>query len=163
MLISKKIFILTIIGIRLSINAFSQGSWEIEYISIDSLNSSFIGKEIRIDFKSFSEDKVNGNVSVLSIRNLLSHEDTANLNIHGKSIQFVEQWKLYVDSGILSDQDLKEVKGDFNYQIKGMTLTAIDNSSIIVEAKIYGSSCKMKKEIIVINKSDIKGILTGIY
>ena len=97
-----------------SISAYSQGAWDINYISLGALNTSFIGKEIRIDFKASNVDTVNGEVKALAIRKLLSTKDTVSLSINNKSVRFIEHWKFYVDHGALADQYLesltKEVK-----------------------------------------------------
>ena len=55
----------------ISTSLFSQGAWDMKYVSIDSVNSSFIDKEVRLDFKASKNDIVNGKVSVFDIRKLL--------------------------------------------------------------------------------------------
>lgn len=147
-----------------SISVYSQGTWDINYISIGALNTSFIGKEIRIDFKASNVDTVSGEVKTLAIRRLLSKKDTVSLIVNNKSVEFIEHWKLHVDHGVLTDQYLesitKEVKKKIS--IKGMFLESINDDSLILQAIVCMPNSKREvKERIVISKSVIKGILVS--
>src|SRR5687768_1541104 len=78
-------------------SAFSQGSWDIDYLPIDSINNSFIGKEIRLDFKSNRVDTLDKAIDVFLIRRLLLNKDTISLTIDGKRYKVKENWIFYVD------------------------------------------------------------------
>jgi hypothetical protein len=160
--------IICIIAVTSGAGAFSQGAWNIKYMSLDSLNTSFIDKEIRIDFKRSNADSLNGEVNVLDIRRLLSVRDTVDLKINDKSQRFVEQWKFYVDHGDLSEQFLETANKSEKerIQIKEMFLKSINDSSLILEVVMYGSfgenKEQRKKQRLIVNKSVIKGLLVNI-
>lgn len=152
-----------------NIRAFSQGSCDVKYISLDSLNTSFIGKQIRIDFKSSEFDTLQGEVNVLDIRKMLSSRDTVNLEIGNKSIRFTEKWKVYVDHLALSEQCLESV-GKHEKQkirIKEMFLESLNDSSVVLRILFSDSpnqnKKQNKKEKMVIKKSAIKGILVNVF
>jgi hypothetical protein len=154
-----------IIMILCGTNAFSQGSWDVKYVSLDALNTSFIGKEIRIDFKASGSDTLHGEVSSLRIRKLLSKSDTVNLNINNKPVQFIERWKFYVDDGTLKDQVLESVDKDEKkkIRIKEMFLESINDDSLVLQAMVCGPNSKSEeKQRIVISKSLVKGLLVSI-
>lgn len=144
-------------------NAYAQGAWDLRYIPFDSLSHAFIGKEIRIDFKATDTDTLLGDVNVLDIRKLLSKEDTISLVIAGKSIKFKESWNLYVDNGVLVEQTLKSNETNENevIYIKEMNLQTINKTALTIEVAVY-SPAGISKELIIINKSLIKGILIRI-
>ncbi len=147
-----------------AISAYSQGSWDINYISLGALNTSFIGKEIRIDFKSSNVDTVNGEVKSLAVRKLLSKKDTVSLVINNKSVELIEHWRLYVDHGVLADQYLESVTQQVKKRIyiKGMFLESINDDSLILQATVCMPNSKSEvKERIVISKSVIKGLLVS--
>ena len=158
----------------ISTSLFAQGAWNMKYVAIDSVNSSFINKEIRLDFKSSKDDTINGKVSVFDIRKLLSKQDTVNLDIKGRLYKFIENWKTYVDHGILKEQILvsanQKQENDEKLMIKEMFVVSIDDSTLTLKISIYpASSCKKKKEDkkseevdIIISKSILKGVLLRI-
>ena len=111
------------------LNAFSQGSVNIEYVAIDSVNQSLIGKEIRIDFKSTN------NVGVPTTGVL--HSDTFLLKIKNDSIKFVERWITYPDQKLLRDQSFRSRDLNNDIQIHEMILEHIDINAIHVSATIY--------------------------
>ncbi len=156
-------FKLSLIIVLLGSNnaVYSQGAWDIEYSPIQSVNDSLIGKEIRLDFRTNLADTIKGNVSVLSIRNLLSKKgDIVWLNIAEKSIQFIEDWKIHVDYGTIKDQTL--ISLDKKIIINEMFLKRINDTSIIIEANVMTnrkSPQSNHNEVIKIDKSLIKGIL----
>jgi hypothetical protein len=156
------VFIITIL--ICSISAYSQGTWDINYISIGALNTSFVGKEVRIDFKAFNVDTVSGEVKALAIRRLLSKKDTVSLSVNNKSVKFIEHWKLHVDHGVLADQYLESVTKEVKKKIyiKGMFLESINDDNLILQAMVCMPNSKSEvKERIVISKSIIKGLLVS--
>ena len=141
---------------------FSQGGWFIKYLPTDSLNHTYLGKEIRIDFKSSKDDTLRGEINE---RKLLSKSDTINLEIDGQILKFSEHWRLYIDYGILKDQFLESIENCERKKIvlKEMFLISINDSSLIVEVVEYDSLNQNKKQKIVVDRSIIKGLLMNIY
>ena len=172
---NKRLVKMTFVFIILFINTslFSQGAWDMKYVSIDSVNSSFIDKEVRLDFKASKNDIVNGKVSVFDIRKLLLKKDTVDLEIKGRFYKFIENWKIYVDHGVLKEQTLvsvnqeQEQENERKFVITEMFIVSIDNDTLTLKITIYlASSCektvkyKKSEELdIVLNKSILKGIL----
>lgn len=139
--------------------AQSQGRWDIKYSSIDSINSSFIGIEIRIDFKSFKADTLKESPNWME-RKLLSNEDTVVLTLDGESRIYKENWKLYPDHGILREQSLISIDKQEKIQIKEVFLVAIADSAFVIEVISYDSMGEKKKQKGIVYKCNIKGILT---
>ncbi|MBA3986166.1 MAG: hypothetical protein H0X63_06270 [Flavobacteriales bacterium] len=139
-------------------SAFSQGFWNIEYIPIDSLNLSLIGKEVRLDFKTSITDTIQGKVS--GIRYLLLKKDTVSIVLGGKFLIFRENWKVYIDHGLLQEQTLESIEnnGDERIILREMYLVSIDEATLTLEVIVYNSYGK-NKESIIITKSDVKGVL----
>ena len=160
----RKKVVCSIVILICGLSAYSQGAWDINYISIEALNTSFIGKEIRIDFKASNVDTVKGEVKALAIRKLLSTKDTVSLSINNKSIGFIEHWKFYADHGALADQYLESVTKEVKKRIyiKGMFLESINDDSLILQAIICEPNSKSEvKQKMVISKSVIKGLLVS--
>lgn len=145
----------------------SQGKWGLGYISIDSIQESgWVNKEIRLDFKSSKSDSVTGNIDVFKIRDLLFKKDTISLEVHGRNIDFIENWKLYVDHGILDDQTLLDKNK--SQVIKEQFIKSINDSVVLLKVNFYeiGTSKKMLlqgSKLITINKKIIKGVLFKRY
>lgn len=157
-------FFLTAFFVGFVTLSFAQGGWDLAYIPTDSIDKNLAGKEVRFDFKSSSSDTISGTVSTLKIRGLLSKKDTVNLKIDGEVKVYIEEWKYYVDHGILSDQNLKGI--DDTYYIKELFVESISDSTIKVKANFYNNEkCKSQKKvlsdskIIEIDKEMIKGVL----
>lgn len=136
---------------------FSQGGWNLRYISTASLNGSFIGKEIRIDFKASDFDTSSKEPDVFNIRRLLAKEDTVSLTINNEVMQFAEQWRIYVDHGVLHEQYLEAVNSWNTIQIRQIFLESINDNSLIVQVWMTGT--ETLKQRLTINKSVIKGFL----
>ncbi len=107
MIVRSKIIFLVAISNLLSSNIEAQGSWNIRYHPIDSVNESFIGKEIRIDFKAQASDQIGDRK--INIRRMLGRRDTVSLTIDRVHRRFLENWKIYVDHGSLVEQTLNSV------------------------------------------------------
>lgn len=150
-------------------SVFSQGAWNIKYVSIDSLDSASIGKELRIDFKSFISDTLKAPVkNGFEVRKLLgAKRDTITLDLDGQFMQFVENWKLYVDQGSISDQILEEVENTAKQKvfIREMYLVSMDERTLTLEVIVHkslGEKKEQNKKTIIINKSIVKGVLLEI-
>lgn len=129
------ILVLLIINVR---SVFSQGSWNINYLPIDSINDPFIGKEIRLDFKANRSDTLDKAIDVFLIRRLLLSKDTISLAIEGKKYAVKEKWSIHVDHGNIDDQSLEgtDINGNGKIRIKEMFLKSVDDFTITVNAKI---------------------------
>lgn len=160
MIYKKTVF--TLIMIVCSLGAFSQGGWNMKYIPISSIDTTYLGKEIRIDFKANELDTINGEVKILEIRRLLSNRDSVQLSVNGKEINFIEIWRLYVDQGILREQSLESINNN-RIQIKEIVLKSINDLTLTFEISIYDNKCNpsVMKENIIIKKSKIKGFLVN--
>lgn len=160
-LIKRTVVLIILINSTIS---FSQGGWNMIYTPINSINNSFINKEVRLDFRGSSNDTLKGKVNVFDIRNLLSKQDTISLNIKGHSFRFIEHWKIYVDHGVLSEQSLFSIRKNKQI-IKEIFIESINKSTLTLKIKIYTKEkCKnnisLEELNIVVNKSIIKGVLT---
>ena len=90
-----------------SLSSFAQGAWDIKYLPVDALNSSFINKDIRIDFKAFATDTLLiKKVNAFDVRYLLNMKDTVKIKVKNEHITFIQHWLLYLDEGILRNQTL---------------------------------------------------------
>lgn len=143
--------------------AFGQGSWDMLYLPLDSINSSLLGKEVRVDFKQSELDNYSKRTHV---RRLLSKRDTVSIQISEKNYLFVEQWKFYVDHGVLKEQTLGCVdeKWQADIYIKEVYLKGITDQFFNLEVKLYSkeSSSPKSLEKITIPKSQVKGVLIRI-
>jgi hypothetical protein len=99
---------------------------------------------------------------------LLSTADTIHLVLDGESMRFKECWKLYVDHGALQEQNLESVgnTGENKICISEMFLVSINELTLTLEVVIFTPTSfkdtDQKRKTIVINKSDVKGILLHI-
>lgn len=142
-------------------NSYCQGSWNIQYVPTDNIDSSMIDKEIRLDFRKSSKDTLESKTErSYKVRNLLAQEDTIRLEILGEEIRFLEKWRLYADQGHVQDQYLESLDG-FDYKgvtIKKMILKKISNNVIYVDADVFKDGQSHTLEI-VIGRGIIKGLL----
>uniref|UniRef100_UPI004049CA71 hypothetical protein n=1 Tax=Flavobacterium sp. TaxID=239 RepID=UPI004049CA71 len=140
---------------------FAQGVWNIKYISIDSLNTKLVGKEVRLDFKTSEYDTLNKD---FDIRYVLSKNDTVTLEVDGQNIELIEDWKFYVDHGVLKDQTL-QIKTKHQV-IREQFIESINDATIVVKMNFYKpANCKTQKmtlsesKLVTIDKKLIKGVL----
>lgn len=138
---------------------YSQGGWDLKYIPISLVDKSFIGKEIRIDFKDSINDEIHEQkISKFKIRNLLSHESTIDLFILEESLEFKESWNLYVDQGFLNEQFLINSLNP-SHKIHQIYIENLDEDSFYLRAN-YNINGTEKIISLNIKKKLIKGILT---
>ena len=144
------------------LQSYSQGAWNIKYVPTGSVDSTFIGKEIRLDFKKNSTDTVTGPVQALSIRKLLSATDTVKLEIGKDSLSFVEVWKIYPDHGVVSEQFLQCLEtGQSEVWVKEFYIKSISRLYFTLEAVIYRASSQEKRQV-WIPKAKVKGVLISV-
>jgi len=160
--VSTKIFLIFFLIISTT-DAIAQGGWDIKYIPLNLLNSESIDKEVRIDFKTSITDSLRGEVKVLDIRKVLSNEDTVKLALGGEFVMFKESWKIYIDQGILVDQTLERLGNtdDERTYIREMFLVSINETTLTIDVVVHSPSGK-NRETIIVNKSDIRGLLIRI-
>lgn len=137
----------------------AQGAWDLKYLPTDSVNNSFVGKEVRIDFKSKPSERLGRKTN---LRKLLSHSDTVDFMIDGKSRPFLERWKVYVDHGVLADQTLEGLD-EGGLVIREVFIRAINRDFITVQINCYrlNGSAKSVYEVIIA-KSQILGVLVAL-
>ena len=144
----------------LSHTAPAQGAWNLKYVPIDSVNASLVWKDVRIDFKGRAREKFHGTGDV---RQALSRHDTVVLKIHGKAVRFFEDWRVYVDQGVLSEQTLRRVTKDKAEElvIREVFIRAVEKSSITVELYLYRADDRTKSatQIVTLKKSLVWGVL----
>jgi hypothetical protein len=155
------IALLILPGLFFCNHVLGQGSWNMQYIPIDSLDESFVGKELRIDFKP--KEMGEANYPNRNIRMILSRRDTVTLNLANQAVRFAENWKIHVDHGVLSDQTLQTINGRNREQliIREMFVLAVSHSIITVQVYIYplGSNERARIQEINIDKSLIAGVI----
>ena len=100
----------------ISFNSFSQGSWDINYIEIDSIKKSDIGKTVKIDFKH--EWSKNYKHKSKWIRAFLIPQDSGQILLDNKKIDVIEIRKIYVDHGSFNDQYLELESENKNQTIR---------------------------------------------
>lgn len=143
----------------------AQGSWNIGYLKIDSLNSSSIGRTFRIDFKSQQKTKSLRK----SIRSYLINSDSGLLKIVDKQdLKFIENREIYVDSGDYSKQFLYYKNNcDVTLQIHDVKLLKIENDNLFFEAQIkvmikkeniYHETTEFKNHILI-NRNQLEGLI----
>ncbi|PKG42584.1 hypothetical protein [Psychroflexus sp. MES1-P1E] len=99
-------YILSIIFIGfIGTSCFSQGSWNIGYVEIDSLNSDYLNTQIKLDFKhDWLKIK---KPEKRSVRHYVTPQDTAYLLINNGKTVLIERRAIYVDHGSFNDQFLE--------------------------------------------------------
>jgi hypothetical protein len=142
-------------------SGMAQGAWSLRYLPIDSVNESFVRKEVRIDFKGRREKFTwTGNV-----RAALSKHDTIHLKVQGKSMRFFEDWNVYVDHGVLSEQTLRRVTKDSTeaLTVKEVFIHAVEKATITVELYLYrpGAVTKSGTQLITLKRSLVNGVVFG--
>ncbi len=152
--------IVTLSIISYSPGSYSQGAWNLKYTPIDQLGKELVGSEVRIDFKSSINDTLSGVVSPISIRKLLSNNDTVHLTFdHGREI-FIENWKLYPDHGVLNEQELVNLNGSV---IREQILESISKNVLTIRVKIFRKNRNEyefdSEEEINIERNIVKGII----
>lgn len=139
-------------------SAFSQGGWDIKYVPTSMVDKTFVGMEIRIDFKdSINDNLCKEKVSKLKVRRLLFSESTVNLVVLGESLTFKEDWNLYVDQGFLKDQFLVDTSNP-SRKINQIYIEDFNKDSFYLRAT-YNIDETEKNINFKVKKKLIKGIL----
>jgi len=107
--------IMIICLVQISFYSFAQGGWDIDYITIDSLSITEIGRDVKIDFKNTSSSIDKGKPNFMYF---ISKQDTGSLELDGEIIEFVEQRNIHLDWGFYDEQFLESVNYSDNKIIR---------------------------------------------
>ena len=156
--------ILWIIVLLFPFVGLGQGAWNIGQIDVDSLSDSFIGKEIRINFKSQKELMISTPSPIKWARSFERSEDTVKLKLSLGEIAFKENWRTWCDHGVLNEQSLISIGKGTKWIIGSMQLQGITSDAILVtaqlnEIKTRGKFSNQLEESISIKKDLIRSIL----
>jgi hypothetical protein len=145
----RYIFSIILIGF-IGGNCFSQGSWNIGYVEIDSLNSDYLNTQIKLDFKhDWLKIK---KPEKRSVRHYVIPEDTAYILINNGKTVLIERRAIYVDHGSFNDQFLEIENYDKNickriYDTEIIGLEE-DRIKVLVEIQNYKmNNEKIKEEL----------------
>ena len=120
----------------IAINGFSQGSWNIGYVEIDSLDSDYLNTQIKLDFKhdwmKIEKPKKR------SVRHYVSPKDTAYILINNGKTVLIERRAIYVDHGSFNDLFLEIVnyENDISKRIYDTEIIQIERARIKVRVVI---------------------------
>ena len=98
-------FLSSILFVILTISCSAQGSWDIDFIPVDTINTQHIGQIVRIDFKT--NNHLKNSKGQRSIRSYVGKKDTGTVTINTTLFIFAERREIFVDHGSYSDQYLK--------------------------------------------------------
>lgn len=143
---NKYCAILTIaLAFLIGTNSYSQGSWNIGYVEIDSLNSDYLNAKIKLDFKS-NRVTIRRSEKV-SIRHFVVPEDTAYLLINKNKITLIEKRAIYPDHGSFDDQFLEIENHDKNIseRIYDTEILRLEEKRIKVRITIKSFSIQREK------------------
>ena len=159
--------LICVFSFSFSFHSYGQGGWDIGYIYIDSLNSSGIGKDVKLDFIG----ELNSDASALSFRGFISNEDTITLVVDEEEIELIEKRNIQVDWGFYDELYL-ECTGYSSNQLLRIYHTIIEEiNENSVKCRLYIEiSGKNRKGVIVnnprrrcesvwINRSQLSGMI----
>ncbi|WP_415376678.1 hypothetical protein [Patiriisocius sp. Uisw_017] len=127
---------------------FSQGGWNIGYVSIDSISQNLIGRDVKLDFRKES-DTTNSIPSFLM--NFIAIEDSTSLLLDGEEIVLTEKRNIHSDWGFYDEQFLECI--DFNksesLRIYHSVIEEQNEDSLLVRLyiEIYYKYTKRKERI----------------
>jgi len=140
----------------------AQGSWDIGYIKVDSIDRSHLGKVVRIDFKS--NNAWTSPDGQRDIRSYVGTRDTGTLTIDTTLFVLAERRKIYVDHGGYSDQYLECInckqESLFIYDTR---IIDLDEQSIHfqlnIEIKRTGQTLKKETRTVRIGRNKLDGVM----
>jgi hypothetical protein len=152
----------TIILVLLTSFCNAQGSWDIGYVPVDTINTQHIGQIVRIDFKSNSS-LINSD-SRRSIRSYVGKKDTGTLTVDTTLFLLAERRKIYVDHGSYSDQYLECINcNEEAVLIYDAKILGVDTRSIQflldIETKAANQSIKKESKTVRIDRSSLDGVM----
>lgn len=146
----------------LTILCNAQGSWNIGYIQVDSINKNHIGQVVRIDFKSSNPRTIPDGQR--DIRSYVGTRDTGMLTIDKTVFKLAERRKIYVDHGSYSDQYLECINcNQGSFFIYDAKIVDVDEQSIQfqldVETKNTDQSIKKETKTLRISRGHLDGVM----
>lgn len=149
--------------------AFGQGRWNIGYIEVDSIETSHIGKSVRIDFRHHSSE---GNATSKWVRSYVIPEDSATITLNGRQLRVTEKRNIYVDHGSFDDQYL-EILDDDNALVERIYDTKLieiegDKFKFLITVETYKIQNKREGKIdskameVWIHKGSLDGLMIKI-
>lgn len=129
----KKFIMIFFFSLALS-SSWAQGQWDVYYLPIDLLDERWIGKEIRVDFRS-SSDTINLPDRKAMFFYSISRKDLVSIEINHRKIIFKEDWVNYGDHCVLYDQTLKDTNG--KYLIRETFIKDITANNVKVLMHLY--------------------------
>lgn len=159
---------LTVLITFIAFTAFAQGSWDIGYIEIDSIQISDVGRTVKLDFRHTWPGQVEP--ALKSVRKYVSPEDTSQIILDGKKVDVIEKRKIYVDHGAFDDQYLALESEDPNLSLRiyDTILLEIEKDRfkfyIVIETfrnrqEKPGEKIKTETSEIWIDKKDLDGLI----
>lgn len=146
----------------LTISCNAQGSWDIGYIKVDSINKNHLGLTVRVDFKS--SNAWTSPDGQRHIRSYVGTKDTGTVTIDTTLFILAEQRKIYVDHGGYSDQYLECInckqESLFIYDTR---IVDLDEQSIQfqldLEIKKNGQTLKKETRTVRIHRNKLDGVM----
>lgn len=148
--------------VSLAIFCKAQGSWDIGYIKVDSINMSHIGQIVRIDFKSTSAwTSTDGQ---RHIRSYVGTKDTGTIAIDKAFFKLAERRKIYVDHGLYAEQYLECInckqESIFIYDATILELEELTISfQLDIETKRKDKVVKKETKTVRINRNKLDGVM----
>lgn len=141
------------------LSSSAQGSWNIGYISIDTLNKRHIGRTVRIDFKTPKIKKEPA--AKRHIRSYVGTRDTGVIELDAALMSVTEKRRIYPDHGNYDDQFLEclDCKGS-SFRIYDAEILEVDEQSILfrIVTVLVGKKDKHSK-LIWIERDKLDGVL----
>lgn len=148
--------------VSLTIFCTAQGSWNIGYIKVDSINKNHTGLTVRIDFKSNNDWKSPDGQR--HIRSYVETKDTGTLTIDTLLFIFAERRKIYVDHGGYTDQYLECINcKQESLFVYDATILGLDNQTILfqfdLETKRTGKTLRKETRTVRIDRNKLDGVM----
>jgi len=148
----------------LTLSSSAQGSWNIGYVPVDSIDKAHVGHSFKIDFKT--PDIETKSPAVRTIRSYVGFRDTGYIFMDTTLVKVLERRKIYVDHGSYNEQYLEcpNYSKGFTLRIYDAEILEIDNHSILfrleTELNKNGSGKADKSSKVVrIEKAKLDGVM----
>tara|TARA_R110000850_G_scaffold185386_2_gene311100 strand:+ start:256 stop:774 length:519 start_codon:yes stop_codon:yes gene_type:complete len=131
----------------------SQGGWDIEYLSIDSVDRNIIGKDVKLDLRSKSDGTKNIPAFLM---NFIGLEDSVTILLGGKEIVLKEKRNIHIDWGFYDEQFLECANFSSNETIRiyHSVIEDVNDKSILVRlyVEIYDDYTKEQNNSHIIRR-----------
>ena len=126
-------------------SCFSQGSWNIGYVEIDSLNSDYLNTKVKLDFKH--DWLVMEKPEKPSIRHYVAPKDRAYLLMNNSKTVLIERRAIYADHGSFNDQflEIENYDNNISKRIYDTEIIQLEKDSLKVRAVIKNYAIRNKK------------------